>query len=134
MQDLANPLLILLVALGGALGGLARFHVSGAVDRRLRAAFPAGTLAVNVTGSLAIGAIAGVLRDEAGLIGATDLWALVVVGALGSYTTVSSFSLQTLDLARGGRTGLALLNVAVSVLLCIGAAAVGMAATRLMAG
>jgi fluoride exporter len=118
---------LLLVAVGGALGGLARHGVAAAVDRRLGGTFPFGTLAVNASGAAAIGVLAGLLLAD-GRPGAPSLWMGLVVGVLGSYTTVSSFSLQTLALARTGRARRAALNVAGSVALCLGAAALGHAA------
>src|SRR5690554_1959712 len=101
---------VLLVALGGALGGMARLAVGAAVGRRLGTAFPWGTLAVNLSGALAIGLLAGGLGLP--LAGAEGhAWLLAVVGLLGGYTTVSSFSLQTLALWQEGRPAAATANV-----------------------
>jgi fluoride exporter len=113
-----------LVAIGGGLGSMARFWVSGTIARRYGETFPWGTLAVNVTGAAGIGALAAALMspDTHG-IQQTAVWAALVVGLLGSYTTVSSFSMQTLALARNGDAGRALANVALSLALCLGAAA-----------
>jgi CrcB protein len=110
---------LVLVALGGAVGSVARVWLAGAITQRLGAGFPWGTLVVNATGALAIGVLAATMR------GAPEAWLLLVVGILGSYTTVSSFSLQTLALARGGQPGLAACNVAASLGLCLGAAFAG---------
>lgn len=110
------------VALGSALGGAARFAVSGLVARAIGETFPWGTMAVNVTGSLALGALAA----RAGAVGSV-LWQLAAVGFLGSYTTVSSVSLQTLALARDGEMARAAVNMALSLALCLGAAAAGFA-------
>ncbi|GAB4167523.1 MAG: fluoride efflux transporter CrcB [Thalassobaculales bacterium] len=117
------------VALGSALGGAARFLVSGWIARKVGETFPWGTMAVNVTGAMAIGAMA-MLADlgKLGALAATgwpDAWPAIVVGFLGSYTTVSSFSLQTLALARDGDWVRAGGNVALSLALCLGAVAVG---------
>ncbi|MFW6346000.1 MAG: fluoride efflux transporter CrcB [Halomonas sp.] len=100
---------LLLVAIGGGLGGMARLAVGNAVARRLGAAFPWGTLVVNLSGSLAMGGLAGAL----GLPGEADglAWQLLAIGLLGGYTTVSSFSLQTLTLWQQGRPLAALVNV-----------------------
>lgn len=112
------------VALGSAAGGAARFLVSELVLRHLGGRLPWGTIAVNVTGSFALGALAA----AAGPGGtATAAWSLAAVGVLGSYTTVSSFSLQTLTLARAGAHGAAMANVALSLALGLAAAAAGMA-------
>ncbi|HUF88060.1 MAG TPA: fluoride efflux transporter CrcB [Thermohalobaculum sp.] len=110
------------VALGSALGGAARFAVSGLVARAVGETFPWGTMTVNVTGSLALGALAA--AADAGAL-APALWHLAALGFLGSYTTVSSFSLQTLALVRDGETGRAASNVALSLALCLAAAAAG---------
>ncbi len=115
---------LLAVTLGGALGGVARFWVSEFVARRLMERFPWGTLVVNVTGSGLIGLAAALALGNDGSITAwPSAWALLVIGVLGSYTTVSSFSFQTLVLLREGKLGRAGANVAASVILCLGAAA-----------
>ena len=116
------------VVLGSALGGVARYFVSGAVARRLGETFPWGTMTVNVTGALLIGVLAGLAADRASLFASANPWLFAVTGFLGCYTTVSSFSLQTLALARDGETALALGNVVLSVSLCLGAVAAGFAA------
>lgn len=117
---------LLLVALGGALGACARFWLSGVVARRVGETFPWGTLAVNVTGALAIGLLAARFLTPQGVDAPwRETWLLLVTGVLGSYTTVSSFSLQTLALARAGEGGRAALNVLASVGLCLAAALAG---------
>lgn len=113
------------VAAGSALGGAARFLVAGVVTRAIGRRFPWGTMAVNVTGSLALGALAG----HAAARGIDPvLWQAAAVGFLGSYTTVSSFSAETLALVRGGAPGRAAGNVGLSLALCLGAAGAGFAA------
>ena len=115
-----------LIAVGGGLGSMARFWVSGVVARRYGETFPWGTLVVNVTGSAAIGlAAALLLAPETHAIEHRTAWAGLVIGVLGSYTTVSSFSLQTLALARNGEIGRALANIVLSLALCLAAAALG---------
>jgi CrcB protein len=120
------------VTVGSAFGGMARFFLSGVVGRRVGETFPWGTIAVNVTGSFAIGAIAAAV-PIAPLVRSPAFWQLAVVGFLGSYTTVSSFSLQTLALARDGDYRRAGGNVVLSVGLCLGAAALGYAAAGMAA-
>lgn len=110
------------VALGGAIGAPMRFAVSGFVGRRFGETFPWGTMAVNVSGALALGLFAAAFSPATG-----SLWLFVATGLLGSYTTVSSFSLQTLLLARDGQIGHAAANAALSLALCIGAAGTGYA-------
>jgi CrcB protein len=116
---------ILWVCLGCALGGMARYFVSGFVARRIGETFPWGTLVVNVSGAFVIGLVAASANFN-GAFADMSLWRLAVVGFLGSYTTVSSFSLQTLMLVRDAELTHALSNVALSVGLCLPAAALGM--------
>lgn len=115
------------IILGGALGGVVRFLVSGLVGRSVGETFPWGTMFVNVTGSFAIGALA-VLAQRGALPDTPIVWQAGVTGFLGCYTTVSSFSLQTLSLVREGEHLQAIGNVAGSLALCLGAAALGFAA------
>ena len=124
------------VILGSALGGMARYFISGFVARRVGETFPWGTLIINVSGAFAIG-IFGALAEHAASIFASpdtslDPWLFAVTGFLGCYTTVSSFSLQTLMLARNGEGGLAVGYVALSVGLCLAAAALGFALVGLL--
>ena len=126
-------LFILLAMLGGGLGGIARFWVSGVVAKAYGETFPWGTLTVNVSGAAAIGVLAALLLAPGAPT--SPLWAALVSGVLGSYTTVSSFSLQTLALVRNGEPIRAALNITGSLVLCLGAAAVGYLATlALLAG
>ena len=111
-----------LVTFGAAAGGVLRYFVSGFIGRRIGEAFPWGTLIVNVTGAFAIGAMAAIVRGPIG-----DAWLFWVTGLLGAYTTVSSFSLQTLALAREGAPRQAFNNVAFSVAFPLAAAALGYA-------
>lgn len=113
------------VMLGSALGGTARYWLSGAVGRKVGETFPWGTMLVNVSGSLVLGIVAAIAA-RSGWAAADHAWRLVVIGFLGSYTTVSSFSLQTLALARDRGMRRALANVVLSVVLCLSAAALGL--------
>ena len=120
------------VALGGALGSVARYGCSFAATRWLGTAFPWGTMFVNVTGSFTIGLLAAlVAADGRPLLGA-DARAFVIVGVLGGFTTFSSFSLETLELARGGALGAAALNVMLSVALCLAGVGLGFGAAGLL--
>lgn len=120
------------VAAGSAAGGAARFLVSGLVARAIGETFPWGTMAVNVTGAFAIGAVAA-LADNLPIFDRPETWPVAVTGFLGSYTTVSSFSLQTLALARDGQFVRAAGNVLLSLLLCLGAVAAGALAAPFLA-
>jgi fluoride exporter len=114
---------LLLVAVGGGVGGVARFWLSGVVARRFGETFPWGTLVVNVSGAATIGVMGALfLEPSTRSISNVPLWAGFVVGVLGSYTTVSSFSFQTLALMRSGELRRAALNVVGSVVLCLSAA------------
>ncbi|MDP2412061.1 MAG: fluoride efflux transporter CrcB [Pseudolabrys sp.] len=126
---------VLLVAIGGGIGGIIRFWLSVAIGRRYGETFPWGTLVVNVTGAACIGVLAGLLISrETHAVAQVPLWAGLIIGVLGSYTTVSSFSLQTLALARAGEPLHAVLNIAGSIVLCLSAAAAGYTAVIFAAG
>lgn len=118
--------MLIWVAIGGGFGGMARLFLSDFIARRAGETFPWGTIAVNVSGSFVIGIIAA--APESALLHTPAAWQLIVVGFLGSYTTVSSFSLQTLGLARDGEMLRAGGNVALSVAACLSAVALGYAA------
>jgi len=113
------------VALGSVLGAMARYFVSGFVARRVGETFPWGTLLINVTGAFLIGIFGALAEDKASVLASPDPWLFAVTGFLGCYTTVSSFSLQTLTLARDGESSRAAGYVALSVVLCLGAVASG---------
>ncbi|WP_083024193.1 fluoride efflux transporter CrcB [Vreelandella lionensis] len=112
---------VLLVALGGALGGIGRFAISNAMAHALGKAFPWGTLCVNASGALLAGWLLGVY----GVANTQSLWLFAVAGLLGGYTTVSSFSLQTLELWQSGQTNRAALHMVAQLLLGIAMAALG---------
>jgi CrcB protein len=120
------------VVLGSALGGIARYFLSGVIARRVGETFPWGTLSINVSGAFLIGVFGALARDNASWFAAPNPWLFAVTGFLGCYTTVSSFSLQTLSLARDGEGGRAIGYVAISVALSIGAVAVGFALVDLL--
>lgn len=114
---------ILWVAIGGALGGVGRFAVSNWITHRYGSYFPWGTLAVNTSGALIAGWFYGQFGQSDTSLSA--LWALVVLGVLGGYTTVSSFSLQTLSLWQRGQRIRATLNVTATLTLGLVFAGVG---------
>jgi len=113
------------VALGSVLGAVARYFVSGFVARRAGETFPYGTLLVNVSGAFVIGIFGDLAQDNASLFAEPDPWLFAVTGFLGAYTTVSSFSLQTLSLARDGEGTRAALYIVLSVALSLMAAWLG---------
>jgi fluoride exporter len=107
------------VAIGSALGGMARYAVSGFVARRIGETFPWGTILVNISGALVIGGFAACVAPGGALEGNLVAQRLVMVGLCGGYTTFSSFSLQTLNLVRDGEWVRAFGNLAVSVVACL---------------
>ena len=116
-----------LVTAGAVAGTPLRFFVARFVGERIGETFPWGTLVVNVTGCFLMG-LAAAYAKKHGLSGHSEFWLLFATGFLGSYTTVSSFALQTLALAQGGERRAALGNIALSVGLCLAAVALGFAA------
>ncbi len=116
------------VAAGGALGALARFGVYNAVHGALGREFPYGTLAVNVAGSLAMGFLYVWLFDR---LNVGEAWrAFLLVGCLGGFTTFSAFSIETWNLMEQDAYAKALVNVTMSVVVCVGAAGLGAALAR----
>jgi len=113
------------VVLGSILGGIARYFLSGVIARQVGETFPWGTLFINVSGAFLIGIFGGLSEESSSLFASPDPWLFAVTGFLGCYTTVSSFSLQTLTLARGGQTGRSFGYVVISVVLCLAAATAG---------
>ena len=111
------------VALGSACGGTARFFLSGLVGRHVGETFPWGTMVVNVTGAFAIGILAALATRGHPWFETSAAWQFGVTGVVGAYTTVSSFSLQTLALARAAEFLPAAGNVVLSLALCLAAVA-----------
>jgi CrcB protein len=109
----------LLVAIGGALGGVARFWLSGLIAERYGASFPWNTLFINVTGSFAIGIFAALSEPGGRWLASPNLRTFLTIGICGGYTTFSSFSLQTLNLLRDGEWLYAGGNAILSVFLCM---------------
>ncbi len=116
---------LLWVAIGGAAGACLRYGVGAAAIALGLSAFPWATLAINILGGFAMGALAGFVGD-----GATTLRLLVGVGVLGGFTTFSAFSLETVRLLEDGQSMLALLYVLASTALSIAACWAGLALTR----
>ncbi len=120
----------LLMALGSALGAMARYLVNLGVAEALGTRFPWGTLAVNLSGALLLGLLVGLPGFEPG----SDRWLLFVIGLCGSYTTVSAFSLHCFDLIRIGRPLAAAANVAASTLGCLAAVWTGLTLSAVLRG
>jgi fluoride exporter len=107
------------VGLGGALGSIARYWFSGLIARFFGETFPLGTLLVNVSGSFIIGFFAMATGPDGRWLVAPGVRTFFMIGICGGYTTFSSFSLQTLDLARDGEKLFAGLNAVLSLTLCL---------------
>ncbi len=119
---------VLAIAAGGAIGALLRYWISTAVQGRTGSTFPYGTLTVNVVGSLLIGFLYIWLIER--MAAGPAVRAFLLVGVLGAFTTFSTFSIETLNLMESGQLGKALVNVLASVIVCIGAAGLGVLAAR----
>jgi CrcB protein len=111
-------LIYLWLGIGGALGTIARFWVDGVVSKYFET-FPMGTLAINVTGSFVIGVFATLTSPDGRWLVSPTFRTFFMVGICGGYTTFSSFSLQTLNLARDGEWLYAGLNALFSFALCL---------------
>lgn len=108
---------LIFIAMGGAIGAVLRYGASLSVYSIMGRGFPYGTLFVNVSGSLLMGLL-GVLMLERFNIG-PEWRAAVLVGVLGSFTTFSTFSIETLNLLEQGDVMRAVTNIVLSVLVCL---------------
>jgi CrcB protein len=117
--------LYLWVAFGSAIGGALRFALGREMLPQHTASFPWSTVLINVLGSFVIGFF-GTLTVAGSRFQVSDsVRIFVMIGLCGGFTTFSSFSMQSYDLLRSGAWGKALLNMGLSVLLCLGAVALG---------
>ena len=113
------------IGIGGALGSMARAWLALAVARVAGAQFPWGTILINILGSFVIGFFGTLTTNDGRFAAPADLRAFVMVGICGGFTTFSSFSLQTLELARDGRIVQAAGNVGLSLVCCLLAVTAG---------
>jgi fluoride exporter len=107
------------VALGGAIGTVGRYWLSGVAGRLIGETFPWGTLLVNVIGSFVIGFLAVLTGPDGRVFIGSTARQFLMVGICGGYTTFSSFSLQTLNLINGGEWMKATANIGFSIILCL---------------
>jgi len=107
------------IIVGGAIGTAARYAASSYIANAFGQTFPWGTILVNVTGSFIIGFFATLTGPDGRVLAPGDVRQFVMVGFCGGYTTFSSFSLQTLNLAQDGEFARAGLNIVLSVALCL---------------
>ena len=120
---------ILLVALGGAAGSVARYLMASSIQTATGWVFPLGTVLVNILGCFLIGILYVLLvaRPDP----RHDLRALLMVGVMGGFTTFSSFSLETVTMAMNGNYTGATLNVVISVAACLVGTILGVTLARL---
>jgi CrcB protein len=121
---------LVFVALGGALGSVARFAIGNAVHALWPLRFPLATLGVNALGSLLIGVLYVLIAERAVLH--PEWRSIAMVGFLGGFTTFSTFSLETVTLLEHGFGNQALAYVLASLLLCIGGAWLGIGLARVV--
>jgi fluoride exporter len=121
--------MILLVAVGGAVGSVARYLMASSIQTATGWDFPIGTVLVNILGCFLIGILYVLLvaRPDP----RQDLRALLMVGVLGGFTTFSSFSLETVTMAMTGNFGGATLNVVISVAACLVGTILGVTLARI---
>ncbi len=121
MAGITGMMAYMWVAMGGALGSVARYWLNGVVSAKSGETFPLGTLVVNVIGSLLIGAAAAWTLPEGRLSSEARAFTtqFLMIGICGGFTTFSSFSLQTLNLVREREWLYAGGNVLLSVLSCL---------------
>jgi len=119
---------LIYIAGGGAVGALLRYGVSNGIHGLLGRAFPYGTLAVNILGSLLMGFLYVLLLERMDV--GVEWRAALMIGLLGAFTTFSTFSLETLNLLETGDHLKAGVNILVSVSLCILGCWLGMTAGR----
>jgi fluoride exporter len=115
---------ILLVGLGGFIGAALRYLMSGFVQNLTQSvSFPHGTLAVNITGCFLIGILSHLVESQAGMT--AEMRLLLMVGVLGSFTTYSTFSNETMNLLQEQRWFLALANIGTHLILGLSAVLLG---------
>jgi CrcB protein len=123
---------MLIVGVGGMIGSILRYWLGGFTQRSIPGTFPVGTLAVNVIGCLAIGAIWSLIEYRQ-WFGSPEIRIFVTIGILGGFTTFSAFGYETFALLRDGAYVAALLNVTANVVIGMIAVTVGWVAAKAIA-
>lgn len=121
------------IALGGAIGSIARYWV-GMMTAGFSRFLPWGTLLINVSGSFLIAFFGALTLAQARFPVSENMRLLVMVGFCGGFTTFSSFSLQNFELMRQGALARAVINIGLSVILCLAATALGYYAAQRLNG
>ncbi len=119
MDTMDSMISYLWVAVGGALGTIGRYWLSGVVANLIGETFPWGTLIINVSGSFVIGFFAALTGPSGRVFVPSNARQFVMIGLCGGFTTFSSFSLQTLNLMNDGEWTRAGGNIVFSVVLCL---------------
>lgn len=117
-----NPLVFAALAVAAGVGAVARFVVDGLIRSRFRTVFPWATFTINVTGSLALGVLTAL---TAGSLLPASASFIAGAGFLGGYTTFSTASYETVRLLAEHRYAASLANALVTLVVCLGAAALG---------
>ncbi len=125
---IGKPVHLLAIAGGGAIGAVLRFLAASGVQRLLERGFPYGTLFVNLTGSLLMGVLFVLLTERT--LSPPWVRAFLLVGFLGAFTTFSTFSIETFNLLESGEMLRAVVNVLLSVGMCVMAAMLGVMVGR----
>jgi fluoride exporter len=120
---------LLYIALGGGIGSLLRYLVSGIIQKSTSSIFPYGTLAVNIIGAFLIGFLWDLFQD---IIIPNNVRMLIFIGLLGAFTTFSTFSLETLNLIRGKESVQALVNIVITNMSCLIFVFLGSASAKLL--
>lgn len=127
----ASVLDTFLIFIGAGLGGVFRFWVSNLTYFLLGREFPYGTLIVNISGCFLMGFLFILLVERVDAI-SPELRAFLLIGLLGGYTTFSSFSIETFNLLESGAIVSGIMNVILSVVLCIVATWLGVLGGRFL--
>lgn len=115
---------ILLVGIGGFIGAILRYLISGYIQNLAKSVvFPYGTLVVNITGCFVIGVFSQLVESQAGF--ESELRTLIMIGVIGAYTTYSTFSSETINLLQDQQVILALINVGTHIILGLSAVLFG---------
>ena len=121
---------LLVVGIGGFIGAVSRYGLSGLVHRLYTGPLPLGTLTVNVLGCLVIGAVMALVEDSQ--LFSPNARLFVSIGLLGSLTTFSTFGYETIELLRDNMLRLALLSILANVVLGVAAVWLGRAAIKMI--